>query len=205
MTPIQKALLYITMLSAFTVPCVAAADEAQPGASQEQAELRPMFVYPDYIIGPGDVLDISVWKDEALTRTVVVLPDGTISFPLIGEMKAAGKTLAELKLEAEEKLKRYVQDLVLSVEVKQLNSLVVYVLGRVNSPGRFTYNSNITVMQALAMAGGFNPFAGKNKVKIFRQEGDKTRIIPFRYSDVAEGDRPEENIRLNRGDVIVVP
>lgn len=205
MTPIQKALIYLTMIMSFAPTGTWGAEQVQPESAQDHAELRPQYIYPDYVIGPGDVLDISAWKDEALTRTVVVLPDGTISFPLIGEIKAAGRTLGELKQDIEERLKRYVQDLVLSVEVKQLNSLVVYVLGRVNSPGRFAYNSHITVLQALAMAGGFNQFADKNKVKIFRQEGDQTRIITFRYSDVVDKDRQEENIRLNRGDVIVVP
>lgn len=158
-----------------------------------------------YVIGVGDVLDISVWKDEALMKSVVVLPDGKIAFPLIGQVEAAGKTVSRLKEEMESRLARYVNDLVLSVEVKQINSMTIYVIGRVNAPGRFALNGNVSVLQALAMAGGFNPFARRDKIRIFRQDGDKTEVLPFRYSDVAESRNLEQNIRLRRGDVIVVP
>ena len=91
----------------------------------------------DYVIGPGDVLDISNWKDESLTKSVVVLPDGKISFPLIGVFRAAGKTVAELKQEIEVAVIKYVPDPVLSVEVRQVNSMLIYVIGRVNAPGKF--------------------------------------------------------------------
>ncbi|MFH1973977.1 MAG: polysaccharide biosynthesis/export family protein [Pseudomonadota bacterium] len=158
-----------------------------------------------YIIGPGDLLDISVWKDESLTRTVVVLPDGRISFPLVGQFMAAGRTLADIRQEMEGRLARYVPDVVLSLDVKQVNSLIIYVLGRINNPGRFILNTNINVMQALATAGGLNPFAKKDEIKIFRHEGSKTTIFNFDYSDVSEGEHLEQNIQLMRGDVIVVP
>jgi polysaccharide export outer membrane protein len=159
----------------------------------------------DYVIGAGDVLDISVWQDVSLSKTVVVRPDGKVSFPLIGELDAAGNTVVRLKEELAQKLSRYVTDLVLSVEVKQINSMVIYVIGRVNSPGRFAVTSNVNVLQALSMAGGFNPFASKDRVSIFRQNGDGTEVMPFRYSDVAEGKNLDANIVLQRGDVIVVP
>jgi polysaccharide export outer membrane protein len=158
-----------------------------------------------YLIGPGDVLDISAWKDEALTRSCVVRPDGVISFPLIGEVQAAGKTTSQLKAEIEEKLNRYVPDAVLSVEVKQVNSLIIYVIGKVNSPGRFVLNANIDVLQALATAGGLNIFAKGGWIKIFRQENNKTAIYPFNYDEVVKGKRLEQNISLSRGDVVVVP
>ncbi len=159
----------------------------------------------DYLIGPGDVLDISVWKDETLTRSVVVLPDGKISFPLIGEVLAGGKTVPLLKKEIQEKLAPFVPDITLSLEVKQVNSMIIYVIGRVNSPGRFPLNVNINVLQALAQAGGCNPFAKRDKIKIFRQEGGKTNIFNFHYDSVVEGKNLEQNITLQRGDVVVVP
>lgn len=158
-----------------------------------------------YLIGPGDVLDISVWKDEALTRTVVVLPDGRISFPLVGELQAGGRSIAQLKGDLEKRLLRYVPDLVLSLEVKQSNSLLVYVIGKVNTPGRQSHNAPVNVLQALATAGGMNPFAKRDKVRIFRTESGVTRILPFDYDGVTEGERLEENIPLRRGDVVVVP
>ncbi len=159
----------------------------------------------DYRIGPGDVLDISVWKDETLTRSVVVLPDGKISFPLIGEIAASGKTVAQLKKEIESKLIKYVPDVTLSLEVRQVNSMLIYVIGRVNNPGRFPLNVNVNVLQALSMAGGLTPFAKKDKIRIFRQEGEKTNIFKFQYDDVVEGKSLEQNIILKRGDVVVVP
>ena len=158
-----------------------------------------------YIIGAGDVLEISVWKEEALKRSVTVLPDGKISFPLIDDVIAAGKTIAELRKELEGRLLRYVPDLVLSVVVEGVNSMLIYVIGRVHHPGRFVLNANVNVLQALAMAGGPNEFAKRNKIKIFRYEGEKTSIFKFRYDDVSEGVDLEQNIWLKRGDVIFVP
>ena len=159
----------------------------------------------DYVIGQGDVLIISVWKDEALTREVAVLPDGTISFPLIGSVTAAGKTVGELKRDIEGRIKRYVPDPVLTVAVKNVNSMFIYVIGRVNNPGRFVLNGTVNVLQALATAGGLNPFADNNGIKIFRIEGGSTSILKFRYNDVTKGKHLEQNIMLKRGDVIVVP
>ncbi|MFH2044507.1 MAG: polysaccharide biosynthesis/export family protein [Pseudomonadota bacterium] len=158
-----------------------------------------------YIIGPGDVLSISVWKDEALTSVPTVLPDGFISFPLIGNMQAAGKTVTELKAEIEGKLVRYVPDIVLFLEVRQANSMIVYVIGRVNNPGRISLNANINVLQALSTAGGLNVFAKNNKIKIFREENGKTRIFPFEYDKIVKGENLEQNIRLKKGDIVVVP
>jgi polysaccharide export outer membrane protein len=159
----------------------------------------------DYVIGPGDVLDISNWKDESLTRSVVVLPDGKISFPLLGLFRAAGKTVPELKQEIEAEIVKYVPDPLLTVEVKQVNSMVIYVIGRVNAPGKFALNSEITVLQALSMAGGLNPFAKRDQVRIIRQSKDGNKVIPFRYDEVVEDAKLEQNIWLHRGDVVVAP
>jgi polysaccharide export outer membrane protein len=176
-------------------------------APEEKAQSPGVVVDSTYPIGPGDVLQISDRKDEALTREVIVLPDGMISFPLLGLLKAAGKTVAQLKSEVETKISQYMPDPVLNIEVRQVNSLLVYVIGRVNiaGGGRYALNTNVNVMQALAMAGGLNPFAKRNQIKIFRQEGGTTRTFPFHYDDVAEGNRLQENIELKRGDIIVVP
>jgi polysaccharide export outer membrane protein len=160
---------------------------------------------PDYVIAAGDVLEISIWKNEELTKVLTVLPDGKISFPLIGEIKAEGKTVAELKTEFESKISRFVPNPSLSLIVQQVNSMLIYVIGKVNKPGRFVIPSEINVLQALAMAGGFNPFAEENKTKIFREKDGKTEILDFRYKDVAKGKNLKQNINLKRGDVIVVP
>ena len=159
----------------------------------------------DYVIGPGDVILVSVWKDEALTRQVSVLPDGKIAFPLIGQVMAAGRTVADLTEILKERLERFVPGADLSVIVQQVNSLIVYVIGRVHNPGRFVLSSDVNVLQALAMAGGLNPFAKRGDIKIFRYEGGRTQTFGFDYDKVASGDDMRHNLILRRGDVIVVP
>ena len=194
-------------------PVTAAAEDTPPAAvtgqvpgSGDDAAGAVEAVDSTYPIGPGDILTISVWKDEALTKDVVVLPDGDISFPLLGLIRAAGKTVGDLKTELEEKIAQYVPEPVLNVEVKQVNSMIIYVIGRVNSiVGRYVLNSRTNVLQALAMAGGLNPYAKRNSIKVFRQEEGKTKIIRFHYDDVVQGKHLEENIELKRGDVVVVP
>lgn len=158
----------------------------------------------DYIIGPGDVLDIAVWKEEALTKLLTVLPDGKITFPLIGEIAAGGKTVDQLKKEMETRLVKFVPDPVLSVGVHQVNSMQVYVIGRVNNPGRFVLNANINILQALSMAGGLNSFAKRSEIRMFREKDGNTEIREFDYDAVSAGKNLEQNIYLMRGDVIVV-
>ena len=158
-----------------------------------------------YVIGPGDVLDISVWKNDEMTKKVTVLPDGKITFPLIGDHIAEGKTVVQLKNELEAKIIRFIPEPVLSIVVQQVNSMYIYVIGRVNKPGRFDLNTNVNVLQALSMAGGLNPFAKRKKIRIQREENNSTKIYEFNYDDVTKNGKLEQNIRLKRGDVIVVP
>ena len=190
----------------------AAGQDAPPPAEKgapPAASPAPVVVNADstYPIGPGDMIGISVWKDEALTKDVVVLPDGMISFPLLGLIKAGGKTVAQLKAELEQKISEYVPEPTLNVEVRQVNSMIVYVVGRVNNPaaGRLALNADVNVLQALAMAGGLTPFAKRDKIKVFRKEGEKTETYAFNYDAVTEGKNLEQNIELKRGDVVVVP
>jgi polysaccharide export outer membrane protein len=184
-------LFLITAALLAALPLAAAAQDSTPVA--------------DYVIGPGDLLNISVWKDESLTRQVVVLPDGKIAFPLIGQLPAAERTLADLTKEMEQKLERFVPGVTLSVVVQQVNSLMIYVIGRVNNPGRFVLNADVNVLQALAMAGGLNPFAKRGDIRIFREAGGGTKVMYFDYDRVSSGEEVKQNIRLRRGDVIVVP
>lgn len=179
--------------------CVAGSAMAAEKASEKVASV----LQRKYLIGPGDVLEISVWKEEALTKNLIVLPDGKINFPLIGDVVAAGRTVGQLKNEIETRLVRFVPDPVLSVGVQQVNSLKIYVIGRVNKPGQFVLNNNINVLQALAMAGGLDSFAKRNQVKIFRNIKDKVYIYTFDYDDVSAGRNLRQNITLMRGDVVV--
>jgi polysaccharide export outer membrane protein len=175
-------------------------------ASQLWASDQPqMSKTGDYIIGPGDVLDISIWDNQALTKLVTVLPDGKIHFPLIGEVIVGGKTLVNLEKELKERIGAFVPDPDLLVMVQQTGSLMIYVIGEVNRPNRFNLNSNINVLQALAMAGGFTEWASKNKIKIFRKTKDKMEVIHFSYDDVIKEENVDKNVELKRGDVVLVP
>jgi polysaccharide export outer membrane protein len=158
-----------------------------------------------YRIGPGDGLEISVWKDESLSRQLVVPPDGVVSFPLIGDIQANGLTVTELRETVTNRLSEYVQDATVTVMLLEANSLRAYVIGKVNKPGQFSVNLDTTVMQILAMAGGLNTFADSDKIIIIRQKDEKSVRIPFDYDEVKGGKNLEQNIVLQRGDVVVVP
>ena len=158
-----------------------------------------------FVLGPEDILEISVWKDETLTKQVVIRPDGKISFPLIGEIQAAGRTVEDLRKEIIEKLSEFISDPVVTVMVIGINSYKIYVIGKVNKPGAYTVGRPVNVMQALSMAGGFSPFADLEHISILREQNGKQIRIKFNYKEVAKGKHLEENILLKRGDVIVVP
>jgi polysaccharide export outer membrane protein len=158
-----------------------------------------------YRIGPGDLLEISVWKDESLSRQVVVPPDNVISFPLIGDIDATHLTVKGLRKVVTEKLSVYVPDATVTVMLVQINSLKAYVIGKVNKPGEFPITMDTNAMQILAMAGGLNPFASANNIIVLRTKNHKTEKIPFHYKEVESGRNLEQNIILQRGDVVVVP
>jgi polysaccharide export outer membrane protein len=158
-----------------------------------------------YTIQPGDVLDVSVWKEEDLVRQVLVRPDGGMSFPLAGDMQAAGKSVAELQTIITERLAKYIPDPVVTVSILKLDGNKVYVIGKVARPGEFLANRYMDVVQALSMAGGMTPYAADNKITVLRRENGKQRSIPFRYGDIEKGEDLEQNIILQSGDVVVVP
>lgn len=158
----------------------------------------------DYLLGPEDILGISVWKDEALTREVVVRPDGKISFPLVGDIQASGRTTKQLQEELTKKISEYVPDPVVTVMVLQVNSLKVYVVGKVAQPGEYKVGKCINIMQALSMAGGLTPFADSDDIVILRNNGGKQEKIKFDYGKASKGEDLEKNIELQTGDVVVV-
>lgn len=180
-------------------------DEVSSQEDQAPAAESMESFMPDYVVGPGDVLFISVWKNQELTKQLPVLPDGKISYPLIGELQAGGMSVASLEKELKNRLAKYMPDPIISVSVLQVNSMLIYVIGKVNNPGHFALNSNINVLQALAMAKGLNPFAKKDEIKVFRNENGTTRILEFHYDSVTSGKKLDQNITLERGDIIVVP
>ena len=204
----MKRLLFLIAIvgaiSTFTYSCPAYAEESNRSANITPLSNLPVLD-PQYKIGPGDVLRIAEWRNEDLTLQVVVLPDGYISFPLVGDILAAGKTVGQLKSELETKLKVYIPEPTVSVVVSNVESLLIYVLGRVNRPGVYPLNTNITVLQALAISGGLTPFAKRGSIKILRKTVKSTLIFKFDYDEVSTGKELEQNIVLKRGDVIVVP
>jgi len=158
-----------------------------------------------YRIQPGDILEISVWKEEDLLRQVLVRPDGGLSFPLVGDVIASGKSVSELQETITERLMKYIPDPVVTVSTQQLNGNRVYVIGKVARPGEFVANRYMDVIQALSVAGGMTPYAAANKVKVLRRENGELRSIPFRYGDIEKGEDLEQNIILQSGDVVLVP
>jgi polysaccharide biosynthesis/export protein len=187
---------------------------AFPALGQQQADKPPsvagMDTIPrdltrDYPIGPEDVLEISVWKEEGLKKEVLVRPDGGISFPLAGDMQAAGKTARQLQQEITQRLEKFMSDPVVSVAVMKVASNKIYVIGRVNKPGEYLAGRYVDVLQVLSMAGGLTPFAAENDIKVLRKENGKDIVFPFRYSQVKAGNNLDQNIVLKGGDVVVVP
>ncbi|MHB8348093.1 MAG: polysaccharide biosynthesis/export family protein [Acidiferrobacterales bacterium] len=158
-----------------------------------------------YLIQPGDTLAIAVWKEKDLEADALVLPDGTISFPLIGTIQAYGRTVSQIRNEIAVRLGKYMPDPVVTVSVKQIQGNVIYVIGDVNKPGAFVANSYIDVMQALSLAGGMTPFAADNSIKILRRVNGAETAIRFRYGQVEDGEHLRQNIVLQAGDVVVVP
>ena len=159
-----------------------------------------------YRLNPGDKLEITVWQEESLKQEVVVLPDGTISFPLVGHVAAAGKTTGELVKLLQERLNKFIPDSEINVRLLSAEGNLVYVTGEVKNPGKFEVKGPTDVVQALSMAGGLTAFAKKNNIIILRREADgKSKSLPFEYGDVEDGENIESNILLQSGDTILVP
>jgi polysaccharide biosynthesis/export protein len=187
---------------------------ALPALGQQQSDKPPSRagidsgprdLTQDYPIGAEDVLEISVWKEEGLKKEVLVRPDGGISFPLAGDMQAAGKTARQLQQEITQRLEKFMSDPVVSVAVLKVVSNKIYVIGRVNKPGDYLAGRYVDVLQVLSMAGGLTPFAAENDIKVLRKENGKDLVFPFRYSQVKAGNNLDQNIVLKGGDVVVVP
>ena len=158
-----------------------------------------------YTVKPGDTLEISVWKEPDLQRTVLVRPDGAFSFPLVGEVDARGKTVSELNKTVSDRLTKFISDAVVTISVQEIKGNKIYVLGQVTKPGEFIVNPSVNIMQALSMAGGMTPFAATNDLIVLRGQGKQQNAMAFRYADVVRGRSLETNIELLSGDIVVVP
>jgi len=180
----------------------------QPKTIQEPAKAAEESgqLSDDYKIGPGDILEISVYGEESLNRKdLVVRPDGRVSFPLVGDVLVGDLTTKKAKEAVEQSLHEYIPEAVAAVSIVQLGSLQYYVVGKVNKPGMYNVSKPLTVLQALAMAGGLTPYAQESNIVVVRNSGKETLRLPFNYKKVKKGQSIEENITLERGDVVVVP
>jgi len=180
---------------------------SQPGAPAVATEVSKPAATTDgnYIIGPQDVLDISVWKEPEVSRVVPVRPDGKISLPLLNDVQAAGLTPAALASQITESLKKYVTNPQVTVIITTINSQRVYLLGEVTRPGAFPMIPGMTVLQAVSSGGGFTQFARTKGIYVLRNENGKQVKYPFNYKEVISGKKPEQDITLKAGDTIVVP
>ena len=172
---------------------------AQP---QKAAETAPLA---SYRIGAEDILHVSVFGNEALTRTVPVRPDGMISLPLLNDVKAAGLTPMELRDTLMKKLVEFVPSPEIAVIVTEVRSLMISVMGQVAKPGRYDLRTAPSIVDALAMAGGFKEFAARTKIVVIRTEGSVQKRLMFDYDRIGALKRPQENFALRAGDIVMVP
>jgi len=160
----------------------------------------------EYQIGPEDVLDISVWKNPELSRTVPVRPDGKVSLPLLNDIQAQGRTPDELRDALKQAAQAFVEDPNPTVMVKEIKSRRVFITGQVEKPGPYPLTGETTVLQLIAMAGGIREFADGSNITIIRKgENGRTEILPFNYRDVLKRKNLTQNVQLKPGDTVVVP
>jgi polysaccharide export outer membrane protein len=182
----------------------AARSNADPAVDSKAAPI-PATTDPTYVIGPEDMLDISVWKEPDVSRVVPVRPDGRISLPLINDVQAAGFSPQQLAGSVTEKLRKYLNEPQVTVIVTAINSQRIFVVGEVLRAGAFPMLPGMTVLQALSSAGGFTTYADVKKIHVMRRRNGKQVELPFNYREVLKGDNPDQNIKLEVGDTIVVP
>ncbi|WP_031479022.1 polysaccharide biosynthesis/export family protein [Maridesulfovibrio frigidus] len=189
---IFKKIWLILLMTSFVIgqQCAFAQDGAKDG----------------YRLGPEDIVEISVWGDKELVREVVVRPDGGVSFPLAGDLKAGGLTVEELRKEVKKRIVEFVPDAPVTVILRKVESPKVYVMGKVNNPKVLILGQDMTVVQALAMSGGLSPFASSGNIKVISKLPDGTQtVVTFDYDALADGENLEQNVSLKPGDTVIVP
>jgi polysaccharide biosynthesis/export protein len=178
------------------------AENPTPPASTPPSQTTPALL--SYKLAPGDVLEVSVWKEVDLQKQVIIAPDGTISLPLADTIMAAGKTISELRDIIKAKLNNYIADPAVNVALIKNDGNTIFVIGKVNKPGQFPANRHIDVLQALSLAGGLTVFANESSIHIVRRIGNEVKVFPFDYDDVMDGEKMEQNIILEPGDTVTV-
>ena len=198
---IRKCLARVTAASVLCALALVSPAAAAPPIAEKGPD--PSTV-GDYRIGVGDVLNIQVWKEVDLTRSVPVRPDGKISFPLLDDLQAAGLTPLELKVVLTERLKQYLSEPRVTVLVEEVNSYKVYVMGEVVTQGALILKNKTDLLQVISLAGGFTAFAKKKEIIIIRNNGKSGARITVNYEKILNGKNPEQNLVLEPGDTVVV-
>src|SRR5580658_4530884 len=206
----QRALILsvLAVLSALDVRIDAAMAQvpaAAVGAATAAAVAQSSDSPGGYQVQPGDILTVTVWKETDLTGDLLVRPDFGLSFPLVGDLDARGKTVEQLRVEITERLKKYIPSPVVTVATKAVAGNHIYVVGKVQRPGEYPVVRNVDVMQALSLAGGATPYAAVNDIIVLRRESAGQIVLHFQYNDVARGRDLRQNVVLKPGDTVVVP
>src|ERR1700688_326626 len=178
------------------------------GSDATRRDANPTVVPVDeaFVIGADDVLGINVWKEAEVSRTVTVRSDGKISLPLLGELQAQGKTPKQLQEEIRSKLSAFISEPEVTLIIQEVRSHRFNVLGQVQYPGSYVLTSSMTVLDAIALAGGFRDFAKQKAIYVLRSNPDGTQVrLAFNYREVVKGDKVKQNVRLENHDTVVVP
>ena len=197
-----RALVIAGLLLSMSMGCASVSQEALDEAAKP--------VSKEFLLGPEDILEVTVWRNQDLSRTVVVRPDGKISLPLIGDVQASGLTASQVAAKIAARLTEFKENPNVSVSLKEVNSYFIYVLGEVLRPGKYPLKSYATVLQGVSMAGGFTQFSSKSRMQVIRTQtnevGKENQIrIPVPYNELISGKGEIENFILKSGDTIVVP
>jgi polysaccharide export outer membrane protein len=205
---ISTCFLLSTFALAQAGPAKSSAVSERTTTPDAQAKAAPSHSAHDdsFIIGKNDVLAINVWKEPDVSRSIPVRSDGKISLPLVGEIQAAGETPLKLEQNIAARLKSYIEEPEVTVIVQQINSEKFNILGMVSKPGTYPLSGSATVLDAIALAGGFRDFAKQKSIYVLRQNPDGTqKRLPFNYKDVIKGRNANQNVPLQPGDTVVVP
>jgi polysaccharide export outer membrane protein len=197
-----NAVMILGAVMCLSLGCVSVSKEALDEANKP--------VSKEFLLGPEDVLEVTVWRNQDLSRTVVVRPDGKISLPLIGDVQASGLSALQVSAKIAARLTEFKENPNVSVSIKEVNSYFIYVLGEVLKPGKYPLKSYATVLQGVSQAGGFTNFASKSRMAVIRvvtnSDGEQRQIrIPVPYDELVSGKGAIENFVLKSGDTIVVP
>lgn len=205
--PMKPSVSVVAVLVLLGCAAASLAQPARQGAqpARQAAAAAEAAPPPDYVIGPEDVLGILFWRDADMSGDVTVRPDGMITLPLVRDIRAQGLTPDALRDEIQKAASQFIEDPVVTVVVREINSRKVFITGQVANPGAYPLTSAMTVMQLIAVAGGVSEFANTKNITVMRAGTGRSQVFKFNYRDVARGRNVQQNIQLQPGDTVVVP